>query len=65
MTSWLLSKEYTLAQIAQQMVAGGDAGTFAALYGALTSDDPANAWPEFLTDVNALPGGVTSDNPFG
>jgi hypothetical protein len=63
--SWLLSKGYTLARIAQQMVADGDAGTFAALYGALTGDNPANAWPDFLTDVNALPGGVTSDNPFG
>ena len=63
--SWLLSKRYTLAQIAQQMVTDGDAGTFAALYGALTGDNPANAWPSFLNDVNALPDGVNSDNPFG
>ena len=63
--SWLLSKGYTLAQIAQQMVADGDAGTLATLYGALTGDSPANAWPDFLQAVNALPGGVTSDNPFG
>lgn len=63
--SWLLSKRYKLAQIAQQMVTYGDVGTFAALYGALTSDNPANAWPSFLTDVNALPGGVNSDDPFG
>jgi hypothetical protein len=63
--SWLLSKQHTLAQIAQQMVTDGDAGTFAGLYGALTGDDPANAWQSFLNDVNGLPGGITSDNPFG
>ena len=63
--SWLLSKGYTLAQVARQMVTDGDAGTFAALYGALTGDAPANAWPNFLSDVNSLPGGVNSDNPFG
>jgi hypothetical protein len=63
--SWLLSKGHTLAQIAQQMVTDGDAGTFATLYGALTGDNPANAWPEFSNDVTALPGGVNSDNPFG
>ena len=63
--SWLLSKGYTLAQIAQQMVTDGDAGAFAALYGTLTSDNPANARPGFLYDVNGLPSGVNSDNPFG
>jgi hypothetical protein len=63
--SWLLSKGYPLSQIAQQMVTDADAGTLATLYGALTGDSPANAWPEFLQAVNALPGGVTSDNPFG
>jgi hypothetical protein len=63
--SWLLSKGYTLAQIAQQMVTYKAAGTFAALYGALTSDNPAHAWPRFLNDVNSLPSGVNSDNPFG
>jgi len=63
--SWLLSRQYTLAQIAQQMVADGDAGTFATLYGKLTGDDPANAWPNFLNALSALPGGINSDNPFG
>lgn len=63
--SWLLSKRYTLAQIAQQMVTDGDPGTFAALYGALTGDNTANAWPSFLNAVSALPSGVNSDNPFG
>jgi hypothetical protein len=61
----ILSKRYKLAQIAQQMVTYGDAGTFAALYGALTSHNPAHAWPSFLDNVNTLPGGVNSDNPFG
>jgi hypothetical protein len=63
--SWLLSKGRALDQIAPQMVTDGDAGTFATLYGALTGDNPANAWPDFLNAVNALPGGVNSDNPFG
>jgi hypothetical protein len=63
--SWLLSKRSTLAQIARQMVTDGDAGTLAALFGALTGDNAANAWPDFLTAVNALPSGVNSDNPFG
>jgi hypothetical protein len=63
--SWLLSKGNTLAQIAQQMVTNGDAGTFAVLYGTLTGDIAANAWPDFISDVNALPGGISSDNPFG
>jgi hypothetical protein len=63
--SWLLSKNYTLAQIAQQMVTDGDPGTFAVLYGALTGDNPANTWPNFINDVNGLSSGVNSDNPFG
>ncbi len=63
--SWLLGMGYPLAQIAQQMVADGDSGTFADLYGALTADDPANAWPNFIQAVNALPNGVNTDNPFG
>lgn len=63
--SWLLSKGYTLSQIAPRMVTDGDAGTFAELYGALTGDPAANAWPSFLNAVHGLPGGVTSDNPFG
>ena len=63
--SWMLSKRYTLDRIAQQMVTDGDPGTFATLYGALTGDNPTNAWPNFLNAVNGLPGGVNNDNPFG
>jgi hypothetical protein len=63
--SWLLSKGNTLPTIAQKMVAAGDAGTFAGLYGTLTGDSPDNAWQNFLNAVNALPGGVNSDDPFG
>jgi hypothetical protein len=62
--SWLLSMGYTLAQIAQGMVANGDSGTFCQLYGALTSDDPANAWTKFQAAIAALPFGVVDDDPF-
>ncbi len=63
--SWLLSKGYTLAEIAPAMVKRGNAGTFAELYADLTSDATSNAWPNFLAAVKALPNGVTSDDPFG
>lgn len=63
--SWLMSQGHGLDQIAQAMVALGDAGTLAQLYANLTSDDIANAWPAFLAAVQALPNGVTSDDPFG
>jgi hypothetical protein len=62
--SWLISQGYSLAQIAPAMVNLGDGGTFAQLYGNLTSDDPANAWPNFQNAINSLPNGVTSDDPF-
>lgn len=63
--SWLMSQGYGVNTIAPAMVALGDSGTFAQLYGNLTSDDPANAFPSFLAAVQALPGGVTNDDPFG
>ncbi len=63
--SWLLSKGHKLDQIAQAMVKLGDSGTLAQLYADLTSDDATNAWPKFRADVQALPNGVTSDDPFG
>jgi hypothetical protein len=63
--SWLMSQGQGLDQIAQAMVALGDAGTLAQLYANLTSDDIANAWPAFQAAVQALPNGVTSDDPFG
>lgn len=62
--SWLISQGHSLSQIAPAMVNLGDGGTFAQLYGNLTSDDPANAWPNFQNAINSLPNGVTNDDPF-
>ena len=61
--SWLLSQSFTLAEIAQAMVSLGDSGTFAALWQRLTSQS-SSPWTTFLSAVKALPGGVTSDDPF-
>jgi hypothetical protein len=47
------------------MVALGDPGTLAQLYANLTSDAASNAWPKFQSAIQALPNGVTSDDPFG
>jgi hypothetical protein len=63
--SWLLSQNYALSAIAQGLVALGNAGTFAQLYGSLSNNDPTTAWSSFQQAIQALPGGVTSDNPFG
>jgi hypothetical protein len=63
--SWLMSQGQPLNMIAPAMVQLGDAGTLAQLYASLTGDDPANAWPNFITAVQGLVGGVTSDDPFG
>jgi hypothetical protein len=63
--SWLMSKGYPLNKIAPAMVALGDQGTLAQVYGNLTGDVTSNAWPTFLATVQALPGGVTNDDPFG
>lgn len=62
--SWLMSQGVTLNAIAQNLVAIGDGGTLCQLYSNVTGDDPANAWPKFSTAVQALPWGVTSDDPF-
>ena len=62
--SWLLSQGHHLPQIAQAMVGLGDSGTLAALYAQLTGDAATNAWPNFQAAVQALPGGVTTDDPF-
>jgi hypothetical protein len=62
--SWLLSQGHTLPQIAQAMVGLGDSGTLAQLYAQITSDSAGNAWAKFSAAVNALPGGVTTDDPF-
>jgi hypothetical protein len=63
--SWLMSLGYQLNQIAPQMVALGDSGTLAQLYANLTSDSASNAWSKFQSAIQALPNGVTSDDPFG
>ena len=62
--SWLLSQSHNLSQIAQGMVALGDSGTLATLYARLTGDAASSAWPKFQSAVAALPGGVTTDDPF-
>ncbi len=63
--SWLISKGFALTKIAPAMVALGNNGTLAQLYQNLTSDSASNAWPNFQSAVQALPNGVTSDDPFG
>jgi hypothetical protein len=63
--SWLMSQGYGLDQFAQQMVALGDSGTLAQLYGTLTSDSQDNAWPAFQSAVQTLSNGVNDDDPFG
>ena len=63
--SWLLSQHYTPAQIARAMVSLGDTGTLAQMYESITSQPSTGAWSAFLSAVRALPGGVTSDDPFG
>ena len=62
--SWLLSQSHPLSQIAQAMVGLGDSGTLAALYAQLTGDAAGAAWSTFQSAVAALPGGVTTDDPF-
>lgn len=63
--SWLISLGQPLTAIARGMVSLGDSGTLAQLYGQLTGDSPTNAWPAFMAAIQALPYGVTSDDPFG
>lgn len=63
--SWLMSQGFGLNQIAPALVSLGEQGTLAQLYARLTGNDMSNAWPTFLGAVEALPAGVTSDDPFG
>jgi hypothetical protein len=63
--SWLMSQGKGLDQIAPAMVALGDTGTLAQLYANLTSDAMENAFPNFMAAVQALPNGITDDDPFG
>ena len=62
--SWLLSLKYTLPAIAQALVSEGDSGTLAQLYASLSGDAARVAWAAFMAAINALPGGVTTDDPF-
>ena len=62
--SWVLSQGHSLAEIAQPMVALGDSGTLAQLYGQVTGNTATSAWSQFTAAINALPGGVTTDDPF-
>lgn len=63
--SWVLDLSHPLPAIAQTMVSLGDAGTLADLYQQLTGAPAGNAWPDFMAAIESLPGGVTSDDPFG
>lgn len=62
--SWLLSQGHPLNQIAPAMVSLGDSGTLAQLYAQLTGQPASQAWSTFQSAVNALPNGVTNDDPF-
>lgn len=62
--SWLLSGGQGLPQIAQTMVSLGDSGTLAQLYATLTGNAQTSAWDTFAAALDALPDGVTSDDPF-
>jgi hypothetical protein len=62
--SWLMSKGYALDKIAQAMVARGTAGTFAQIFQDLGAGKSSTAWKQFKAAVQALPNGVTSDDPF-
>jgi hypothetical protein len=63
--SWLISQGDQLNKIAPAMVSLGDSGTLAQLYATLTGDAATNAWPTFLAAAQNLPGGITTDDPFG
>jgi hypothetical protein len=63
--SWLISQGHTLSDVAQTMVGLGDNGTLAELYAHMTGAAASSAWPSLTAAIEALPGGVTSDDPFG
>ncbi len=62
--SWVLSQGHSVAELAQAMVALGDSGTLARLYGEVTGNPATDAWSRFSAAINGLPNGVTSDDPF-
>lgn len=63
--SWLLSQGQALPAIAQGLVALGNAGTFDALAAALAVTAQGAAFAAFTAAIQALPGGITTDDPFG
>jgi hypothetical protein len=70
--SWLGSQGHGLATIAQAMVKleeeavqANATATLAGLYAQLTGNAANGAWQAFKDAIDALPGGVTSDDPFG
>jgi hypothetical protein len=62
--SWMMSQGYELGTLAKGLVGIGANGTLAQLYAQLSSDAASNAWPQFLAAAQALPNGITSDDPF-
>lgn len=63
--SWLMSKGHTLGAVAQALVILGPTGNLAQLYAYLTGEQASSALPAFMTAVEALSNGVTTDDPFG
>jgi hypothetical protein len=62
--SWLMAtKGISLAKVAQAMVRLGDNGTLRQL--GAECGLPPHPWRDFHAAIEALPGGVTSDDPFG
>jgi hypothetical protein len=62
--SWLQSLGFSLSRIAETMVQGGDGVTLAVVYAGLSGQAASSAWSTFMSAVQALPNGVTSDDPF-
>jgi hypothetical protein len=62
--SWIQNLGFTLDKIAPAMVKAGASGTFAQLYGTLTSAPQAEAWPKFIAAAKSLPK-IVNDDPFG
>jgi len=61
--SWLQSLGYPLNKIAPAMVSLATGSTLAQLYASLTSAPQAEAWPQFLAAIKALPK-IMNDDPF-
>jgi len=55
---------HRVSAVSSIVVSLGDNGTLAQLYGQITANPASQAWPAFRAAIDALPGGVTSDDPF-